>query len=357
MKYIVYKTTNLINSYIYIGVHKTFNPDIFDNYIGNGINIYNPETYEKAKTKIQQAVKEYGVKNFKREILAIFDTAEEASDLESKLVNEEFLSREDVYNMVLGGYSDNLSEIKVFQYDKNGKYLNEFPNYKTAAKFLNVQSSSIRRAVMYKYRVNEFYFNSDKMDKIDITLYNINGKIKVFRYLKNGVFDTDFESYNEAARNSNSSPSNIRSASLTGYCINGSYYFSFIKEESYDKARMIQIKTRAVYKYDKEGNYLESYNTQTEAEKNNPNSNITKSIKLKSIDSNGFIWGLEKLENFNKPKHKGKRKVALVNNDDNIIKTWESARQCAKEVGTSVQNVLNGKYKKHRGQIYKYIDN
>ena len=33
MKYIVYKTTNLINNKIYVGVHRT-NPDIFDGYKG-----------------------------------------------------------------------------------------------------------------------------------------------------------------------------------------------------------------------------------------------------------------------------------------------------------------------------------
>jgi hypothetical protein len=33
----------------------------------------------------------------------VFDTLEEASDLEEKLVNEKFLEREDVYNMILGG--------------------------------------------------------------------------------------------------------------------------------------------------------------------------------------------------------------------------------------------------------------
>lgn len=357
MKYIVYKTTNLVNNYIYIGVHKTVDPNTFDYYLANGIYINRPDTYEKSKTKMQQAVKEFGVKNFKREVLAIFDNADEASELEAQLVNEDFLARNDVYNMVLGGYSDNLAGVKIFQYDENGNFLNEFPNYETAANTLNVQSSSIRRAVIYKYRVKEFYFNTDKCDKIDITLYNTNKKTKVFRYLKNGIFDSEFESYNDAARNSDSSPSNIRSAALTGYCVKDSYYFSFIKDNSYDKARTTQIKTREVHKYDINGNYIESYETQMDAEKANPYSNITKSIKLKSVDSNGFMWSLEKLENYNKPKRKGKRKVALLDNEGNILKTWESARQCAKDVGSSVQNVLNGKYLKHKGNIYKYIDN
>ena len=48
MKYIVYKTTNLINNYIYIGVHKTQDPNIFDSYIGCGVYINKPYTYEKA---------------------------------------------------------------------------------------------------------------------------------------------------------------------------------------------------------------------------------------------------------------------------------------------------------------------
>lgn len=50
-KWIVYLTTNLINQHIYIGVHKTINPDIFDGYIGNGIYITKPATYQHSKTK------------------------------------------------------------------------------------------------------------------------------------------------------------------------------------------------------------------------------------------------------------------------------------------------------------------
>ena len=357
MKYIVYKTTNLVNNYIYIGVHKTNNPDVFDNYIGNGVYINKPYTYEKSKTKFQQAVNEFGTKSFKRETLAIYDTAEEAYTLEETLVNENFLARNDVYNMVLGGKINNTEGISVYMYDNFGLYIKSFSSYEEAGKYLEVQPSSIRRAVVYKYRVKDNYFTNIKVDKINVKEFNTNKKVKVYRYLKDNQYDSEFESYNEAARNSDSSPSNIRSAALTGYCVKDLYYFSFIKKDSYDKARTEQIKTREVHKYDSDGNYLCSYSTQQEAEFDNPYSNITKAIKLKSLDENGYLWGLEKLELYNSPKRKGKRKVGLFSENGELIKTWDSARACAREVGTAVQNVLNGKYKKHKGNIYKYINN
>lgn len=356
MKYIVYKTTNKVNNYIYIGVHKTANPDIFDGYIGCGVNIKIPYTYEHSKTKFQQAVKEFGFSNFYRETLAIYDTPEEAYELEGIIVNEDFLSRNDVYNMILGGVINRVEGIKVFQYNANGYYMREYDSYESAARELNVQGSSVRRAVLYKYRINEYYFNTDKVDKIDTSLYNTNLKVKVFRYLKGGQFDEEFESYNDAARNSDSSPSNIRSATLTGYCVKDKYYFSFIKSDTYDKARSLQIRTREVHKYNKEGTYIESYQTQEEAERKNPFSNITKAIKLKSLDENGFMWSLEKLDFFNCPKCK-RRKVGEFDDNGNLVKVWDSARQCAREVGGAVQNVLNGKYSKHKGKIYKYINN
>lgn len=39
MKYIVYKTTCLVNSKIYIGYHQTSNPEVFDGYLGCGYYI------------------------------------------------------------------------------------------------------------------------------------------------------------------------------------------------------------------------------------------------------------------------------------------------------------------------------
>ena len=51
MKYIVYITTNLVNKKIYIGVHKTENPEIFDGYLGDGVLVNKPSSYKIRLTR------------------------------------------------------------------------------------------------------------------------------------------------------------------------------------------------------------------------------------------------------------------------------------------------------------------
>jgi group I intron endonuclease len=89
----LYQITNLINNKIYIGVHKTDRLD--DGYMGSG-------------TKIIRAIEKYGIENFRKEILEFFDTYEDALDKERCIVNEEFLQREDVYNINLGGQDSSI---------------------------------------------------------------------------------------------------------------------------------------------------------------------------------------------------------------------------------------------------------
>ena len=84
----VYKTTNLVNGKIYIGKHITEDPN--DRYLGSGHLFY-------------EAVRKYGVKNFKKEVLFIFDNEKEMLDKERELVNEEFIKDDSNYNLIVGG--------------------------------------------------------------------------------------------------------------------------------------------------------------------------------------------------------------------------------------------------------------
>lgn len=128
MKYLVYLTVCIPNNKIYIGVHQVENPDVFCGYIGCGVNIYSPSSYKKSKTPFQYAVNKYGVKNFKRFTLAVFDTKEEAFELEKLLVTKEFIKRDDNYNYKIGGEGGCAPQrvVKVYMYDLNGNFVQEF---------------------------------------------------------------------------------------------------------------------------------------------------------------------------------------------------------------------------------------
>jgi len=88
MYYIIYKTTNNINEKIYIGKHKTNN--LKDGYYGSG-------------TILKLAIEKYGIENFSVEILHYLNSEEEMNSKEEEIVNENFVRRDDNYNIAVGG--------------------------------------------------------------------------------------------------------------------------------------------------------------------------------------------------------------------------------------------------------------
>ena len=89
MYYTVYKITNLVNGKIYVGVNKT--NDLNNYYMGSG-------------KLIKEAIKKYGLTNFKKEIIAIFDNTDDMFEMEAQIVNEEFVKDSQTYNLKEGGH-------------------------------------------------------------------------------------------------------------------------------------------------------------------------------------------------------------------------------------------------------------
>lgn len=103
----LYKTTNILNGDIYIGVRIYRGKDPFkDRYIGNGCGILKDGRLYKRRgkeTNFRRALSKWGYLNFKKEIICFFSSLEDALQSEANIVDEEFLTRKDTLNMVIGG--------------------------------------------------------------------------------------------------------------------------------------------------------------------------------------------------------------------------------------------------------------
>ena len=84
----LYKTTNLINSKFYCGMHST--DDLNDGYLGSGL-------------RLRRSIQKYGKENFKLEIIKFYLNRIELIEAEKNLVNESLLQDPFCMNLMKGG--------------------------------------------------------------------------------------------------------------------------------------------------------------------------------------------------------------------------------------------------------------
>lgn len=106
--YVVYRTTNMVNNKIYIGVHSCYNMNY--DYLGSGIHL-------------KSAIKKYGRENFSHEVLHVFTNEDDAYAKEAELVDEEFVARKDTYNKVVGGVRPQ-NRLSDREYHRNKRWVN-----------------------------------------------------------------------------------------------------------------------------------------------------------------------------------------------------------------------------------------
>lgn len=136
----VYQTKNKINGKTYIGVHCT--NVLNDGYIGCGIKSQNSTNYYN--TAFSNAVKKYGYENFEVEILAFFNSSEEAYEEESYLVNESWINSKDNYNTSIGGRHSRMSEAGKKRVSERMKIDNSMKNPDVASKVGSIVAAKNR---------------------------------------------------------------------------------------------------------------------------------------------------------------------------------------------------------------------
>lgn len=351
MKYIVYITINKTNNKIYIGQHKTENPEIFDGYIGNMVNIFNPSTIKNPKTKFQNAVKKYGFNNFHRYTLAVYDTLEEALLLENLLVSKLYLQREDVYNLAEGGQKVNI-EKEVNQFSINGEFIKNFTSIKKAAEETGLNEYGISIGMRKKKSCGNYFWSSDS--KIDIKEYSYlgNSAKPVFMFSLKGELLKVYNSTVEAAEDIDVSRESIRDAIHKMTKVH-KHYYSY--NDTFNKNLNLKV---IIYQYDMKGNFLKEDTLANFVEEYQLDYKKLYKVANSGLTLNKFQWNINKVI---KMKDRSsycnlgiKRKVGQYDLEGNFIKEYSSVKEC-KQIYTNVGKVLKGQLPSTKGFVFKYL--
>lgn len=350
MKYIVYCTTCTANGKIYIGVHKTEDPDKFDNYIGNGLsigwNIKNPST------AFQYAIKKYGYSSFKRSTLFVFDNEEDAYQKEAEIVNLDFIKRRDNYNTALGGKYSTTHYKTLYQYDLNGNFIAEWFSVQDTCKHFNCHSNRLNIAIREKRSAFNSYWSYEKIDKLNVSNYRLSQHSETYQYDQNGNLIEIFNSIKEIqVKYPNLTKDSLCQARSKKRLLFGYYWL----QADVDVINLIKINElfdtltdKSISKY-KNGLLVKTYTSISQAAKEN---HIARSTIKKSMQNNEGIWSYGFSQVYKQNINPIPIKVEQYDLQGNLIRTFDSIAQCTKQF-KRVRQVLRGKISQIQGYTFK----
>lgn len=355
ISYIVYKTLNLVNNKIYIGIHKTSNPYTFDGYLGCGVYTHNSSTYNNPTTAFQCAVKKYGTKNFKRTVLKICKTKEEALKIEEQLVTKEFITRKDVYNMIIGGINSPTNSIKINQFTLEGNLIKQWESIQEASDSLGISHTAIINAIKLKGSCKKFYWSKEL--KINTEEYSLNEGTLCYEYDSNGNYLQTYNSIYEAAKQLQELPQTVQRAVKGGFKIKNNFYSDKLYEIFIPPVKT-DLKNNPLYVYDLNGNFIiklcgiknicEYFRIKSNCviynaiRCNRPYKNYQLTLKYKDH--------LDPITS----KRNIPKKVIQYSKEGKIIEVFDSITKACEKFGTGVQKVLRGKQQLCKGFIFKY---
>ena len=344
MKYIVYLTTNLVNKFIYIGVHKTENLDKWDHYLGCGCYDNSPKSYNCRETAFQCAVAKYGPKNFFRKTLKVYDTLEKALELEAKIVTLSFIERTDVYNQTVGGGYPPSPEKQIYQYDLEGNFIREWESIKSITAHFKVNKDRIRMVIDDKRSFEASYWSEECFLKLDITEYRPSSRGSIRQYTTKGVFLKSFKNTTEASKALDIEREKITNAIYGKYATEG---YWFLKEgETIESYLDGSIKIEPpVYMYDSTGILFKKFKNISEVKREysyNKN-DLKRAIKNNNL-FHEYYWSFNKYDNIllENPEIESKkpRKVYQYTLEGDFVREWNSITECRKQFPSVLQVCL-----------------
>ena len=359
IKYIVYLTMNTINGKIYIGVHKTYTPDKFDGYLGCGAWINNPSSYNKGKCPLHAAILKYGTHSFKRSTLKVFNTREDALDLEAWLVTEDFIKSPNNYNATVGGGTPPLLTKKVNQFDLNGNFLKTWDSEESIRVYFD-SKVSIRNIIKNKRNFAGYFWSDQESINVEEYTKIMKGGF-IDQYDLDGNYITSFKSTNIASQQLDIEFNRLTKAIFGKKSCCGYYFLKSGMDigEIVNKKPTRTANRHPVYRYLLTGEFDKEYFSTVQAVKDTPKTNGS-SIKNAVVNGwlcGGYRWSYFKADNYydiENPKEYTKvPKIVQYSKDGVLIKVWDNYKDCKKEFPYCL-DVCRGKIKSTAGYIFKY---
>lgn len=352
MKYIVYITTNLVNKKIYIGVHKTENPEIFDGYLGNAVMVNNKSSYERRETPFQCAVSKYGPKKFIRQTLKVFNNIKDALDLERWLVDKEFINRPDTYNITLGGGMPPTNKITIYQYDLNGKFIKSWESVKSITSFYDISKDRLRMIIDEKCSMANSYWSEEYFEKLEnLNMYRPSARGYIRVYTINGVFKGIYKSGKEVCKVMGISPTDLSNHTRRKTSLDGYYYLKEgEKIEDFLSGKILE--NPKIYVYSSTGDFFKEYKNISEVKKafkQNKN-DILRAIKNNSFYADHY-WSYSKYDNILKEEETfitKNVKVYQYTLEGDFVREWDSITECRKQYPSVLQVCLGKRQHCHK---------
>lgn len=348
MKYIVYQTVNKQNGKLYIGVHKTENPEIFDGYIGNGI--YIGYSLENPKTVYQHALKKYGYKNFVRSTIKVFNNLEEALELESQLVTAEFVKQDTNYNTAIGGGYCVIYKT-IYQFNNQKKLIKKWKGNFEVSEYYGISRNQIQYAIHNKKILNDSYFSYIEHPNFEeYSKYKTND---LYQYSLNAELINVFENTKVCAEQLKLSFKSLETAINEKKKYKNCYWTHYPDKiyEIIKLNKLYNLQNNAIQQFDINNNFIQEYNSISEAAKllNYNYDTLKSAVRLGNLVDNKYYFKSTKIVT----------KSTKIGQYDfttgELIKIWDTIAQCAK-IHPKAREVVKGQRKQTHGYTFKYIE-